>query len=76
MPYHSEPYQGATGSKKNQSLLPTNVELFCFFVSGMLAATIAELRELKPAGGRLFVFRSRVIALFAFRTLQGNYFTH
>jgi hypothetical protein len=69
MSYHSEPYQGATGSKKNQSYRATNVELFCFFVSGMLAAAIAELRELKPASGRLFVLRGRVIALFAFRTL-------
>jgi hypothetical protein len=42
----------------------------------MLAAAIAELRELKPAGGRLFVLRGRVIALLAFRTLKGNYFTH
>ena len=43
---------------------------------GMLAAAIAELRELKPASGRLFVLCGRVIALFAFRTLKGNYFTH
>jgi hypothetical protein len=43
MSYHSEPYQGARGSKKNQLLLPTNAELFGFFVSGMLAAAIAEL---------------------------------
>jgi hypothetical protein len=57
-------------------LLPTNAELFRFFVRGMLAAAIAELRELKPASGRLLVLRGRVIALFAFRTLQGNYFTH
>jgi hypothetical protein len=69
MSYHSEPYQGARGSKKNQWLLATNAELFCFFVRGMLAAAIAELGELKPASGRLFVLRGRVIALFAFRTL-------
>jgi hypothetical protein len=76
MSYHSEPYQGARGSKKNQSCFPTNAELFRLFVRGMLAATIAKLGELKPAGGRLFVLRRRVIALFAFRTLEGNYFTH
>jgi len=57
MTYHSESYQGAKGSKKSQSLLPTNVELLRFFVRGMLAAAIAELRELKPASGRLFVLR-------------------
>jgi hypothetical protein len=42
----------------------------------MLAAAIAELRELKPASGRLFVLRGRVIALLARRTLKGDYFTH
>jgi hypothetical protein len=62
--------------QKKSVLLPTNAELFCLFVRGMLAATIAKLGELKPAGGRLFVLRGRVIALFAFRTLEGNYFTH
>ena len=50
-------------------MLPTNAELFRLFVRGMLAAAIAKLRELKPARGRLLVLRSRVIALFAFRTL-------
>ena len=69
MTYHSESYQGAKSSKKSQSLLPTKAELFRFFVRGMLAAAIAELRELKPASGRLFVLRRRVIALLAFRTL-------
>jgi hypothetical protein len=42
----------------------------------MLAAPIAELRELEPAGGRLLVLRRRVIPFLAIRTLQGNYFTH
>ena len=42
----------------------------------VLAAAIAELRELQTASGRLFVLRRRVIPLFAFRTLKGNYFTH
>jgi hypothetical protein len=61
---------------KKQYLIPKTTELFGLFVRGMLTATIAELRELKPAGGRLFVLRGRVIALLAFRTLKGNYFTH
>ena len=76
MTYDRESYQGARGSKKNQSLLRTNTELFRFFVRGMLAAAIAKLGELKPARSRLFVLRRRVIPLFAFRTLKGNYFTH
>ena len=42
----------------------------------MLTATIAELRELEAASGRLFVLRGRVIAFLTFRTLKGNYFTH
>ena len=62
--------------QKKTVLLPTNAELFCLFVRGMLAATIAKLGELKPACSRLFVLRRRVIPLFAFRTLKGNYFTH
>jgi hypothetical protein len=45
-------------------------------VWGMLSAAIAKLREFKPARGRLFVLRRRVIPLFAFRTLEGDYFTH
>jgi hypothetical protein len=68
MSYHSEPYQGARGSKI-QVVPAINFELFCFFVSGVLAAAIAELGELKTAGGRLLVLRRRVIALFALRTL-------
>ena len=42
----------------------------------MLAAAIAKLGEFKATGGRLFILRRRVIPLFAFRTLEGNYFTH
>ncbi len=42
----------------------------------MLAAAIAELRELQTASGRLFVLRRRVIALLTLRALQGNNFTH
>jgi hypothetical protein len=51
-------------------------ELFGLFVWGMLAAAIAELGEFEAACGRLFILRRRVIPLFAFRTLEGNYFTH
>jgi hypothetical protein len=69
MSYHSEPYLRSRGSKKNQWLLSTKAKLFRFFVRGMLAAAIAELRELKPASGRLFVLRRGVIALLAVRTL-------
>ena len=43
---------------------------------GMFAAAIAKLGELKEARGRLFILRSRVIPLFAVRTLESNYFTH
>jgi hypothetical protein len=61
-------YQGARGSK-DSSVEPDKAKLFGFFVRGMLAAAIAELLELKTAGGRLFVLRRRVIALLAIRTL-------
>ena len=43
---------------------------------GMLTAAIAKLGEFEAASGRLFILRRRVIPLFAFRTLEGNYFTH
>ena len=59
-----------------QHFTPADAGLFCFFVRGMLAAAIAKLREFQTACGRLFVLRRRVIALFACRTLQSNYFTH
>jgi hypothetical protein len=42
----------------------------------MLAAAIAELRELQTASGRLFILRRRVIALFAYRALQCHDLTH
>jgi hypothetical protein len=74
-PYDRESYQGARGSKKI-SIRPNSAELLGLFVWGMLAAAIAELGELKAARGRLFILRRRVIPLFAFRTLEGNYFTH
>ena len=50
--------------------------LFRFLVSGVLAATITELRELKPASGRLLVLRRGVVAFLAHRTLQCHYFAH
>jgi len=45
-------------------------------VWGMLAAAIAKLGEFEAARGRLFILRRRVIPVFAFLTLEGNYFTH
>ena len=42
----------------------------------VLAAGIAELRELKPARGRLLVLGRRVVPVLARRTLQGNNFAH
>jgi hypothetical protein len=53
-----------------------NAELFGLFMCGMFAAAIAKLGEFEAARGRLFILRRRVIPLFAFRTLEGNYFTH
>jgi hypothetical protein len=45
-------------------------------VVGVLAAGVAELRELKPASGRLLVLRRRVVPVLARRTLQCNNFAH
>jgi hypothetical protein len=42
----------------------------------VLAAALAKLAELKPAGGRLLVLCGRVVALFARAALQCNYFPH
>ena len=42
----------------------------------MLAAGIAELRELEPAGGRLLVLRGGVVPVLASRTLKGNDLAH
>jgi hypothetical protein len=42
----------------------------------VLAAGIAELRELKAARGRLLVLRRRVVPVFALRALQCNNFAH
>jgi hypothetical protein len=42
----------------------------------VLAAGIAELRELKAARGRLLVLRRGVIPVFAIRALQCDNFAH
>ena len=55
---------------------PKNARLFGLFMCGMFAAAIAKLGEFEAACGRLFILRRRVITLFAFRTLEGDYFTH
>jgi hypothetical protein len=54
----------------------TDLPLLRLFVIGVLAATITELRELKPASGGLLVLRGRVVAFLAHRTLQCHYFAH
>ena len=43
---------------------------------GVLAAGVAELRELKPAGGRLLVLRGGVVPVFAIRALQCDDLAH
>ena len=52
------------------------VVLLRLFVVRVLAAGIAELRELKPARGRLLVLRRRVVPVLAIRTLQGDDLAH
>jgi hypothetical protein len=42
----------------------------------VLAAGVAELRELEPASGRLLVLRRRVIPVLALGALQCNDFAH
>jgi hypothetical protein len=42
----------------------------------VLAAALAELRELQTASGRSFVLRRRVIALLALGALQRDDFAH
>jgi hypothetical protein len=42
----------------------------------VLAAGIAELRELETACGRLFVLRRRVVPVLALGALQCNNFAH
>ena len=50
--------------------------LLRFFVGSVLPASLAELVELQASGSGLFIFRSRVIALFAILTLQTNDLSH
>jgi hypothetical protein len=50
--------------------------LLRLFVVRVLAAGIAELRELQTAGGRLLVLRRRVIPVLALGALQCNNFAH
>ena len=42
----------------------------------VLAATVTELLELKPARGRLLVLRSRVVPFLALSALQCHNFPH
>ena len=42
----------------------------------VLAAELAELRELQTARGRLLVLGSRVVPVLALRALQRNDFAH
>jgi hypothetical protein len=72
----SEQVPRSQRQQKQQYLGPKNAELLGLFVWGMLTAAIAKLGEFEAACGRLFILRRRVIPLFAFRTLEGNYFTH
>jgi hypothetical protein len=47
-----------------------------FFVSGLLAARVAELPGFQTLGVLLFVFRCGVVAILAVTTLQRNDFPH
>jgi transposase len=42
----------------------------------VLAAGIAELRELETAGGRLLILGGGVVPVLAIRTLQSDNFAH
>src|SRR5579859_6396544 len=50
--------------------------LLRLFVVRVLAAGIAELRELQATGGRLLVLRGRVVPVLTSRTLQSDNFAH
>jgi hypothetical protein len=50
--------------------------LLGFFVIRVLAAGVAELRELEPPGGGLLVLGGRVVAVLAIRALEGNDLAH
>jgi hypothetical protein len=50
--------------------------LLRFFVIRVLAAGVAELRELEAAGGRLLVLRGGVVPVLALRALQCDDLAH
>jgi hypothetical protein len=53
----------------NQQSQIINQQLFHFLMRRVLAATVAELFELQPFGGRFTVLGGRIIALFAITAL-------
>jgi hypothetical protein len=55
---------------------PYSLPLLRFLVIRVLAAGIAELRELQTAGGRLLVLRRRVVPVLALGALQCDNFAH
>ena len=50
--------------------------LLRLFVSCVLAARVAELRELQPTRRRLLVLGRRVVPVLALRALQGDNLAH
>jgi hypothetical protein len=62
--------------KRNRLIPESGWRLLRFLVVRVLAAGIAELRELETAGGRLLVLRRRVVPVLALRALQCNNFAH
>jgi uncharacterized membrane protein len=50
--------------------------LLNFLMPCVLAATLAELLELKPTRSRFLVLGGRVVSLFAIAALLCNYFSH
>jgi hypothetical protein len=69
LPALATPFTFVYIQTRHQAQLPGWLVLLRFFVCGVLAAAIAELRELQATGGRLLVLRRRVIPLFAHGTL-------
>jgi hypothetical protein len=52
-----------------QSPITQSLNLFNFFVGGVLAATAAEFLEFQPLGRRFAVLRRRIVPLFAVTAL-------
>jgi hypothetical protein len=50
--------------------------LLRLLVRRVLAAGVAELAELEPAGGRLLVLRGGVVPVLAIRALEGDDLAH